>query len=452
VTVEDRGHMLALVTDAVAQGARQHTACEMVGVAARTLQRWQHPETAEDGRRGPRTAPRHTLSPGERAQLVAIAARPECCNVSPHQIVPRLADRGEYLASESSCYRVLKTHDLLAHRGRATPAHRARPRAYEVTAPRTLFSWDITYLLSQILGQYFYLYLFVDVFSRKIVGAEVHAEESMAHSSRLLERICRAEGIEPHQVSVHADNGGAMKGSTMLATMQRLGVMPSFSRPSVSNDNPFSESLFRTVKYCPLYPTTPFASLEEARAWVTTFVQWYNEEQLHSGIRFTTPASRHAGTDTAILANRARVYHAAQRTHPSRWSGATRNWTKIARVTLNWVKNGVEAATTESRRTANGRSRDPERERFPRAEGQRIETGRAHFDPTPGSDVTPIVDPRATVREETFDGRLKNSNGRTGESLDDRNRTRDQAIEPHDEGVLNNATWSVSRANRRLMS
>jgi len=185
VTAEDRGQVLALVTDAVAQGARQHMACEMVGVAVRTLQRWQRPETAEDGRRGPHTAPRNKLSPGERDQMVAIAARPECCNASPHQIVPRLADRGEYLASESSCYRVLKTEHLLAHRGRATPAHRARPRAYEVTAPRTLFSWDITYLLSQILGQYFYLYVFLDVFSRKIVGAEVHAEESMAHSSRL---------------------------------------------------------------------------------------------------------------------------------------------------------------------------------------------------------------------------------------------------------------------------
>jgi hypothetical protein len=243
-----------------------------------------------------------------------------------------------------------------------------------------------------------------------------------------------------------------MKGSTMLATMQRLGVMPSFSRPSVSNDNPFSESLFRTVKYCPLYPTKPFASLDEARAWVATFVPWYNEEHLHSGIRFTTPASRHAGMDSAILANRAQVYHAAQCTHPSRWSGATRNWTKIARVTLNGVKNGVEAATPEPRRTANGRSRDPERDRFPQAEGQLIETGQAHFDPTPGSDVTPIVDPRATVREETFDVRLKHSNGRTGESLDDRNRTRDQAIEHHGEVVFNEEAWSASRANRRLTS
>jgi transposase InsO family protein len=437
VTVSDRSEVLTLVADAVAQGSRQHTACEMVGVNARTLQRWQHPETAEDGRRGPRTAPRNKLSPGEREQMVAMAARPEFCNVSPHQIVPRLADRGEYLASESSFYRVLKTEQLLAHRGRATPSHRARPRAYMVTAPRTLFSWDITYLLSQILGQYFYLYLFLDVFSRKIVGAEVHAEESMAHSSRLLETICRAEGIEPHQVSVHADNGGAMKGATMLATMQRLGVMPSFSRPSVSNDNPFSESLFRTLKYCPLYPTKPFASLEAARAWVAIFIQWYNDEHLHSGIRFTTPASRHAGMDSAILAHRAQVYHAAQCTHPSRWSGATRNWTKIARVTLNGVKEGAPSV-----RTAHGRSCDPERERFPQAEGQRIETGRAHFDPTPGSDVTPIVDPRATGREETFDVRLKYSNGRTGEIMDDRSLSRERVIEHHGDGVERRSTVS----------
>jgi len=441
----DRSEILALVTEAVDRGTRQHMACAIVGVAERTLQRWQRPATAEDGRRGPTTVPRHTLSPQEREQIVAIAARPEFCNTSPHQIVPRLADRGEYVASESSFYRVLKTEQLLAHRGRATSAHRARPRAYVVTAPRTLFSWDITYLLSSIRGQYFYLYLFVDVFSRKVVGVAVYAEESMARSSQLLETICRDEGIEPHQVSVHADNGGAMKGATMLATMQRLGVMPSFSRPSVSNDNPFSESLFRTLKYCPLYPTKPFASLEAARAWVTLFMQWYNEEHLHSGIRFTTPASRHAGMDSAILAQRVRVYHAAQCTHPLRWSGATRNWTKIARVTLNGVKDDAHAM-----RMANGRSCDPERERFPQAEGQRTETGRAHFDPTPGSDVTPIVDPRTMVRDETFDVRQKNSNGRTGALMDDRNRTRNQAIEPHDEGVLNEAPWSVRRANRRL--
>jgi putative transposase len=423
VTVEDRGQVLALGTEAVAQGARQHTACEMVGVAERTLQRWQRPETVEEGRRGPRTAPRHTLSQGERDQRVALAARPECCNVRPHQIVPRLADRGAYLASASSFYRVLKTAPLLAQRGRAPPAQRARPRAYEGPAPRTLFRWDITYVLSPIRGPYLYLYLFVEVCFRKAVGAEVHAEESMEHSSRLLDRICRAEGIEPHQVSVHADNGGAMNGSTLLATMQRLGVRPSFSRPSVSHDNPFSESLFRTLQYCPLYPTAPCASLDAVRAWGATFIQWYNEEHLHSGIRFTPPASRHAGTDAAILHNRARGSHAAQRTHPSRWSGATRHWTKIARGT---VKGGQAGAP--SVRTASGRSRARDPERSPHAEGRLIETGRAHPGPTHGSDGPPIVDPGAPVREEKFGERLKYSEGRAGEIMGDINRSSERAI------------------------
>ena len=179
----------------------------------------------------------------------------------------------------------------------------------------------------------------------------------------------------------------------MLATMQRLGVLPSFSRPSVSTDNPFAESLFRTLKYCPLYPTAPFASLDAAREWVATFLHWYNDEHLHSGIRFTTPASRHAGTDTAILHNRARVYHAAQRTHPSRWSGATRNWTKIARVTLNGMQPGTRSVRTASTRS---RDRDPRMSRH--AEGRMIETGRALPGPTHGSSVPPIVDPRPTVR------------------------------------------------------
>jgi hypothetical protein len=226
-----------------------------------------------------------------------------------------------------------------------------------------------------------------------------------------------------------------MKGSTMLAMMQRLGVRPSFSRPSVSNDNPFSESLFRTLKYCPLYPTAPFASLDAAREWVATFVHWYNHEHLHSGIRFTTPASRHAGTDSAILHNRDRVYHAAQHTHPSRWSGTTRNWTKIACVTLNGVKEHAPSATTERHRMASNRSRDRDPEMPRQAEGRLIETGRAHPSPTHGSDGPPIVDPRATVREETFGVQLKDSNRRIGHILDDRNLTRERVIDNHGDGV-----------------
>lgn len=254
----------------------------------------------------------------------------------PSQIVPRLADRGQYLASESTFYRVLRAEHQLTHRRAERPAHpRAKPRALRATAPNRLYTWDITYLPTPVRGIYFYLYLFLDVFSRKIVGWQVYEEESALLAGEVMRDLCRREHIAPDQVVLHADNGGPMKGATMLATLQALGVMPSFSRPAVSNDNPYSESLFRTLKYRPAYPSQSFASLSLARQWVTDFVQWYNHEHRHSAIGFVTPAQRHAGLDTALLRNRTNVYEAAKRRCPQRWSGATRNWQPFAVVHLN---------------------------------------------------------------------------------------------------------------------
>ncbi len=126
-----------------------------------------------------------------------------------------------------------------------------------------------------VTGQFYYLYLFIDIFSRKIVGWQVYREESCAHAADVIRDICRQENIVKDQVTLHSDNGGPMKGATMLATLQKLGIMPSLSRPSVSNDNPYSESLFRTLKYRPDYPVKPFDTLEDARQWVTGFVSWY---------------------------------------------------------------------------------------------------------------------------------------------------------------------------------
>ena len=143
------------------------------------------------------------------------------------------------------------------------------------------------------------------------------------------------ENIPPNQVVLHSDNGSPMKGATMLATLQSLGVMPSFSRPSVSNDNPFSESLFKTLKYRPIYPQRPFENLLAARQWVGTFATWYNDEHRHSAIGFVTPAERHAGLDAGLLHKRIDVYEAAKKKHPGRWSGNTRNWQPVGAVHLN---------------------------------------------------------------------------------------------------------------------
>lgn len=328
-----------MIAECRVAGSSQESACSVLGISERTLQRWALNPGQEDLRQGPKTLPAHALTEDERVRILAISNSKEFQDKSPHQIVPALADRGEYVASEASFYRVLKANNLLAHRGRSKPRTVGRPKAYEATKPRQLFSWDITYLKSNIQGKYFFLYMFLDVFSRKIVGWEVHESESPDYSSILLRKICESEGIQRDHLSVHADNGGPMKGATMLVTMQKLGIMPSFSRPSVSNDNPFSEALFKTLKYCPQYPSQPFLSIDSARQWVSAFVGWYNEEHMHSAISFTTPQSRHSGSDEAILAKRHEVYRKAQENKPSRWSAKTRSWEKVAVVRLNWLKD-----------------------------------------------------------------------------------------------------------------
>ena len=260
-----------------------------------------------------------------------------------NKIVPKLADEGRYIASESSFYRVLKAENQLRHRQRSTPASaRKKPRALTATAPNQLYSWDITYLPTRVRGLFFYLYLVMDIYSRKIVGWQVYEEESSALAADLMTDICHREGVKPHQVTLHSDNGSPMKGATMLATLQALGVVPSFSRPSVSNDNPYSESLFRTLKYRPEYPAHAFADLPAARSWVQGFVDWYNGEHLHSAIGFVTPEQRHTGEDVAILARRKQVYLAAQSENPERWSGDIRNWDHVKEVQLNPDKQATE--------------------------------------------------------------------------------------------------------------
>ena len=326
--------ILDLVAEAVRDGARQARACEVVGVDLRTLERWRLSGAEEDRRRGPRTEPGNKLTPAERARVIEVANAPEHRDLSPKQIVPRLADQGRYLASESTIYRILRQAKLLGHRQRSRPPV-ARPREHVATAPCQVWSWDITYLRSAVRGRFYYLYLVLDVWSRKIVGWAVHEEESMEHGARLVEAVCCELGLDPQDLVLHADNGGPMKGSTMLATLQRLGIVPSFSRPHTSDDNAYSESLFRTLKYRPEYPSRPFADLDAARAWVAAFVRWYNTEHLHSALRFVSPDDRHSGREDAVLARRRRVYAAARRKHPERWSGSTRNWQPVGAVRLN---------------------------------------------------------------------------------------------------------------------
>jgi putative transposase len=327
--------IVGLVAEAVSAGARRDKACATIGLCARTLTRWCAGGGRKDGRAQGGVSPAHKLTPAERAKIVTYATSARYSDLSPRQIVPLLADQGVYVASESSFYRVLHEHGLMNHREPSRPRTHRRPPEHVATAPNTVWSWDITYLRSPVRGVFFYLYLVLDVFSRKVVASEVHDVESPSLASDLVESACTREGVVRNSLVLHADNGGPMKGSTMLATLQRLGVVASFSRPSVSDDNPFSEALFRTMKYRPGYPKNPFANIAEATIWVDSFIRWYNTEHLHSGIRFVRPNDRHEGGDRAILAARHRIYTKARSSTPRRWTGATRNWTPVGNVRLN---------------------------------------------------------------------------------------------------------------------
>jgi len=283
-----------------------------------------------------RPAPSNKLSEAEVRAVLDACHRPDTAHLPPTQIVPRLADEGVYLASESTFYRILKAEGMDARRGRAHPPRKVKlPTTHTATAANTVWSWDITYLPSPVRGQYYYLYLFEDLYSRKAVAWEVHTEESGEYAAALIQRGFTVEQCWRQPLVLHSDNGAPMKSSTLLAKLYDLGITPSRGRPRVSNDNPYSESLFRTLKYCPQWPESGFASLEAARIWVRDFIAWYNHEHRHSRIRFVTPAQRHRGEDHALLTRRHDLYEAAKARNPARWSGHTRNWTPVGAVDLN---------------------------------------------------------------------------------------------------------------------
>jgi putative transposase len=326
----------AALSEAQIAGARLGAACRVIGVSARTIQRWKRHPDGDDQRCGPRHRPGNALSAREETQVLSVLTSAEYGHLSPKQLVPRLADAGQYLASEATMYRLRRRVGLSIRRPpqlrteitRATTVHHA-VRANQV------WSWDITYLPTVTRGRFHRLYLVMDIWSRRIVGWEVHDDELAERAATLIHRICAEDGVDPRGLVLHSDNGKPMRGNTMIATLQWLGIVPSFSRPHVCNDNPYSEALFRTLKHTPAYPRLPFVSRDAARQWVAGFVAWYNTEHRHSAIRYVTPNQRHSGADVAILARRRVLYEQARRRTPQRWSSKIRNWTPPATVTLN---------------------------------------------------------------------------------------------------------------------
>lgn len=246
-----------------------------------------------------------------------------------------MADKGEYIASESTIYRILKEEKMNTHRGKSHPPIKREVPTHIATNPNQVWTWDITWLNADIKGKFFKLYLILDMFSRLIVAHEVWKTEKAQYAEQLIRRAVLAQGIQGKPLILHSDNGSPMKAATFQATLEKLGVQSSFSRPRVSNDNPYSESLFKTMKYQPQYPFKGFASIEKARKWVKKFVIWYNQVHLHSGINYLTPYQRHYGLDKSIMENRIKIYEDAKAKHPERWSGNIRNWVLPDYVALN---------------------------------------------------------------------------------------------------------------------
>jgi len=261
ITKSDRSQVIALVKQACEAGCRRSAACSLLGVSVRTLQRWNATGLV-DKRQGSRAQPANALSQSERDRLLKVATSPEYQNMSPKKIIPALADAGLYLGSESTLYRILRQSNMLRNRSASKPPTKTRPKTLVAVAPNQVWSWDISYLPSTILGRFYYLYLVLDIFSRKIVGWQVHDVESAEHASALIKQTCLDENLVNGPAALHSDNGAPMRGSSLLAMLQQLNILASFSRPGVSNDNPYSESLFRTVKYCPQYPEYPFDSIQ----------------------------------------------------------------------------------------------------------------------------------------------------------------------------------------------
>ena len=330
-----RKQAIDLIKEARDAGARKHKACEILEVSARTLNRWQQSKT-EDKRKGSKRAIANKLSEVEKARILEIVNSVAYCDLPPCRIVPMLADENIYIASESSFYRLLLEKKQLAHRQLTKHKKNKKPTPREAHGPNQVWSWDITYIPSQVRGLYFYLYIVMDIYSRKIVGRNVHENQSSDHGANLIKHSCIDENIDRDQLTLHSDNGGPMKGTTMIEMLKILGIIPSFSRPSVSDDNPYSEALFKTVKYHPTYPMVKkFEDIIAVRLWMIKFTNWYNDEHMHSALKFVTPQQRHHGEDKEILEKREGVYNRAKLMHPERWSGQMRNWELSEVVALN---------------------------------------------------------------------------------------------------------------------
>jgi putative transposase len=303
---------------AAVEGARgtmgTAAACDALGVARATVYRRRAPARPPV----PRPPPPRALAPVERQRVLETLDSERFLDQAPAQVHATLLDEGTYLCSPRTMYRVLEAAgEVKERRDQVRRPHYAAPELL-ATRPNQVWSWDITKLLGPAKWTYFYLYVILDIFSRYVVGWMIAPHESAALAERLIAETCAKQGIAPGQLTLHADRGGAMRSKPVALLLADLGVVKTHSRPYVSNDNPFSEAQFRTLKYCPPFPDR-FGSIEDGRAFGQEFFRWYNQDHRHSGLGFLTPAVVHFGQADVVRAHRDRVLAAAYAAHPERF-------------------------------------------------------------------------------------------------------------------------------------
>src|SRR5438105_7464235 len=289
--------------------------CNALGVPRATYYRRKRARLAPK----PRPAPPRALSPEERAQVLTVLHAPQHVDLAPAQVYAKLLDeRCEYLCSERTMYRVLDAAaEVRERRDQLVHPEYKKPELL-ATAPNQVWSWDITKLLGPVKWTYFYLYVILDIFSRYVVGWMVADRESAELAKRFIAETCHKQQIGPDQLTLHADRGTSMRSKPVALLLADLGVTKTHSRPHVSDDNPFSESQFKTLKYRPEFPDR-FGCIQDSRAFCQSFFRWYNDEHRHSGIGLLTPAAVHYGQAENVLRQRQKVLDVAYQRHPERF-------------------------------------------------------------------------------------------------------------------------------------
>jgi putative transposase len=343
ISPSDRALAVELLQEANQNGARLVPACKELNISVRTYERWVTEGGIKEDQRphAIRPEPKNKLTLDEKNEILEVVKKEEFVDLPPSQIVPKLADQSIYIASESSFYRILREEKMQHHRGRSKKPEHRLPESYLATAPNQVWTWDITWLKGPVKGIYFRLYMIIDLFSRKVVAWEVWESEEAHNAETLIKKAVIIEKIQGNPLVLHSDNGSPMKAETFQSLLEKLGIQSSYSRPRVSNDNPYSEAMFRTLKYRPEFPYKGFKDIPMAQEWTKKFVDWYNAEHQHSGLKFVTPEQVHTGAYLDVLKNRKIVYEEAKLRRPERWSRGTRDWSAHKPVPLNPMKDNL---------------------------------------------------------------------------------------------------------------